>query len=158
MRLRPALTLLLALVLIAPSLAAVDVADQPASVGAVPVFHHGRVKPLAVAAEEIVYAITGKGHFAIPLARGQGADAHYELPAQTFQPAALVLSWMTAGADWQQIPFLYAPFLPLQHELGFGGEWASPAQVAAATRTIGAVRLTATRVLLPAILLTAGTH
>ena len=30
-----------------------------------------------------------------------------------------------------------------------------PAQVAAATRTIGAVRLTATRVLLPAILLTA---
>ena len=138
MRVLPALLVLLALLLTPSGLAAVDVVDLPASVGAVPVLHQGRVKPLAVAAEEIVYAITGKGHFAIPLPRGQGADRHYELPARTFQPAALVLSWMTDGQDWQEIPFLYAPFLPLQHALGFGGEWASPAQVAAANAVLAA--------------------
>ena len=138
MRLTVALLALASLLLCAPLLPALEVADLPEVVGAVPVLHQGRVKPLAVAAEEIVYAITGKGHFAIPLARGQGQEAHLELPARTFQPAALVMSWMTDGQDWQDVPFLYAPFLPLQHELGFGGEWASPGQVAAANGVLSA--------------------
>jgi ABC-type transport system involved in cytochrome c biogenesis permease subunit len=120
------------------ALHALEVPTLPDQVGQLPVLHQGRIKPLAVASEEIVYAVTGKGHFAIPSASGSGANAHQEMSGPVIHPTALVVSWMTASASWQDQPFLYAPFLPLQRELSLAGEWASPQQVAAASGYLSA--------------------
>ncbi len=101
-----------------------DVPAVPESVRRVPVLHLGRVKPMAIAAEEIVTAITGYARF------GTVSDTpSREGPALkregSYEPTALLLAWWRAPQAWAAQPLLYAPYLPLQRRLGLRGQWAS---------------------------------
>ena len=95
-------------------------ADQlPPAVDAVPMLYRGRVKPLAVAADEAIEAITGTAHFG--LVDGSG-DAMRKLA--TAPPAALVISLWLHPDIWHDRPLLANPWIPLQQQLGVG-RWIS---------------------------------
>ena len=66
-----------------------------------PVLHQGRVKPLAVAAEETLYAITGSGR----------------LPGSS-DPTTTVLEMLNDPAAWSVKPLVYVPWLASRVQLG----------------------------------------
>jgi ABC-type transport system involved in cytochrome c biogenesis permease subunit len=108
--------LLLAL-LCTVGLAAGDAAaipDLPKAIDGAPVLHQGRVKPLAVAAREIVLGITGR--------EGLPKDAGMDL-----RPAAVVGSMLADGARWRAVPLLPVAFAPARALLGLddGQRWLS---------------------------------
>lgn len=72
-----------------------------ADIDAVPVLHQGRVKPLAVAAEESLYAMAGAGH----------------LPGQIDTTLAL-LAILHDPAAFSDQPLVYVPWLNLRTKLG----------------------------------------
>ena len=89
----PAMRFLLALLFLLP-LAAADL-------DALPVLHQGRVKPLAVAAEESLYAIAGTGR----------------LPYMTDATSGL-LTLLKDPAAVSDLPLVYVPWLALRPKLG----------------------------------------
>jgi ABC-type transport system involved in cytochrome c biogenesis permease subunit len=91
----------------------------PPGVDAVPMLYRGRVKPLAVAADEAIEAITGTAHFG--LVDGSG-DAMRKVA--TAPPAALVISLWLHPDIWHDRPLLANPWIPLQQQLGVG-RWIS---------------------------------
>lgn len=113
---------ILALALLALTLAAADGLDR------LPVLHQGRVKPFAVAAEEIAFSITGRSPFALPVLQGgqriPGPDA---IPA-----TSLCMQWMAKPEDWRAQPVAWLPFIPLREQLRVPGQWASHAELSAA--------------------------
>ena len=66
-----------------------------------PVLHQGRVKPLAIAAEETLYAITGSGR----------------LPGSS-NPTTTVLEMLNDPAAWSVKPLVYVPWLASRMQLG----------------------------------------
>ena len=66
-----------------------------------PVLHQGRVKPLAVAAEETLYAIAGSGR----------------LPGSS-DPTVTVLELLNDPAAWSVKPLVYVPWLALRAQVG----------------------------------------
>jgi ABC-type transport system involved in cytochrome c biogenesis permease subunit len=122
------------LLLLAAVAGAENATDRlPTEADAIPVLHQGRVKPLAVAAEEIVYAITGYGRF------GEVREVGGRLEkGATMPPVELLLRLMAAPEAWRERPLLYVPYLPLQQQLGLSGQWASPKQAADARPLISA--------------------
>lgn len=104
-----------------------EIPELPREAHALPVLHQGRVKPLAVACEELVYAITGYGRFGEPTLDASDPKARLQRGAAV-PPAELVVDWLRAPAAWRSTPFLYAPHLELQTALGLRGQWATPEQ------------------------------
>ncbi len=70
-----------------------------------PVLHQGRIKPLAVAAEESLYAVTGSGR----------------LPGYA-DATTTVVEMMNEPAVWGERPLVYAPWLNLRAKLGLKPE------------------------------------
>jgi ABC-type transport system involved in cytochrome c biogenesis permease subunit len=104
------------------------IAALPPGTAGIPVLYRGRVKPLAVAAEEAIEAITGSSHFGVvetlPDERLK-ADAESLRKGAVAPPAALVLSlWLRPDA-WHARPFLAVPWIPLRKQIGAPGQWIS---------------------------------
>jgi len=70
-----------------------------------PVLHQGRVKPLAIAAEETLYAVAGTGR--LP---GQG------------KATTTLLGMLNDPAGWSDRPLVYVPWLALRAKLGLKPE------------------------------------
>jgi ABC-type transport system involved in cytochrome c biogenesis permease subunit len=130
---------LLLLVLLPICASAAEVAALPASAGEVPVLHQGRVKPLSVAAEEIVYSVTGYGRFGeVTTVEERGATRMDK--AKTYGPTDLLMAWTLHADEWKAKPLLYAPYLPLQQAMGLKGQWATLAEAAGSPIVGEAVR------------------
>ncbi len=82
--------------------------------------HQGRVKPLLVAAEETLYAITAKGSY---------QQGHRRRATPERRLVSTVMAWMGAPAAWERQPILYNPFLALQSAMKLDRQWASIAEV-----------------------------
>ena len=95
---------------------------------ALPVLHRGRVKPLAVAAEELTLAVTGYARFGTVRdeATREGPGLARE---QTWRATDFVLSLWQNPIAWQDRPFILVPLIAMQHELKLRGQWASPNEV-----------------------------
>ncbi len=74
-----------------------------ADLDALPVLHQGRVKPLAVAAEESLLAVAGTGRL---------------IPGET--PSATLVSLIDDPRAWVERPLVYVPWLALRGDLGLG--------------------------------------
>ncbi|HAT11255.1 MAG TPA: hypothetical protein DCS97_11845 [Planctomycetes bacterium] len=86
-----------------------------------PVLHQGRVKPLAVAAEEVITAVTGRPNFALPVLQdGQRIPGPDRIPA-----VRLLMSWMAEPLVWRERPLAWLPFIPLREQLKVPGQWAT---------------------------------
>lgn len=93
-----------------------------------PVLHQGRVKPYAVAAEEVVLAITGRSPFTVPIVQdGQRIPGPERIAATT-----LCLEWMAKPQEWRTRPVAWLPFIPLRELLKVPGQWASHEELSAA--------------------------
>jgi ABC-type transport system involved in cytochrome c biogenesis permease subunit len=101
------------------------ITHAPAIVDSLPVLHQQRIKPLSVAAEEVVLSITGKPAFGLTEAAEGGLKI-----TQKFKPVDLVLDLMLHGDAWRERPLLYVPYRPLQDQLNLKGQWISLAQLA----------------------------
>lgn len=87
-----------------------------------PVLHQGRIKPLAVAAEEALYAVAGSARIKVP---GDGPQEAYGETTLT------VVEMMNDPAAWGDRPLVYSPWLTLRAQLGLKpeGQLASVHQV-----------------------------
>jgi ABC-type transport system involved in cytochrome c biogenesis permease subunit len=99
--------------------------QAPAIVDSLPVLHQQRIKPFAVAAEEIVLSITGKPSFGLTQASAEGLKI-----TRKFRPVDLTLDLMLHPDAWRERPLLYVPYRPLQEQLKINGQWISLAQLA----------------------------
>ena len=96
-----------------------------AEIDDLPVLHAGRVKPLAVAAEEVLLGITGKVPFGEVSASGPGNQS-----ITTRIPASTLLLYLAMDpAGWNERPLVQVPWLALRERLGLAGQWASIAQL-----------------------------
>lgn len=109
--------------------------SAPIGIAALPVLHEGRVKPFAVAAEEIVLVVAGKTPFGL-VAAGAGGERRLAVRV----PAAdLLVDWWRDPAAWRNRPLVHVPWLALQGELAIPGQWAAPDELGAAQTRIDAV-------------------
>lgn len=106
------------------ALAPIFGAEAPASLDALPVLHQQRIKPFAVAAEEIVLSITGKPRFGLT----EVGETEIKITTK-MKPVDLVLDLMLDADAWRARPLLYVPYLPLQEQLHLPGQWASLQQL-----------------------------
>ncbi len=105
--------------LIACLLAAAAMAGE--ALDRLPVLHQGRVKPFAVAAEEVVMAVTGRSRFALPAIQdGQRIPGPDGIPA-----VQLLMDWMASPQEWRSQPVAWLPFIPLREQLKVPGQWAT---------------------------------
>ncbi len=116
------------------------VASLPEIVGTLPVLHQGRVKPLAVAAEEIVYAITGTGRFAEveTVEDPHHPGSFHQEKTTKAEPTDLLMAMMLEPDAWRDRPLINASHLGLQRQLGFKGPWATLVEVEGAAGFLGA--------------------
>jgi ABC-type transport system involved in cytochrome c biogenesis permease subunit len=91
--------LLLLLLLLVPATTA-EVRPVPPELDRLPVLHQGRIKPFAIAAGEIVNALTTKRAFG-PL------DDAGRLTARPWQPVPLVAAILRDPAAWRAVPMLH---------------------------------------------------
>lgn len=81
----------------------------PPALAALPVLHNHRIKPFAIAADELCYAVTGKIRF------GVGLDGR---PASS---GAVVLDWLRDGEVWKTRPLVEVQLIALREEIGLEG-------------------------------------
>ncbi len=118
-------TLLLALAAVILNAAAID---------SLPVLHQGRVKPYAVAAGEIVTAVTGRSSFALPVLQ----DGQRIAGPKRLEASALAMDWMAYPQEWRTQPIAWLPFIPLREQLKIPGQWATFDELSAATPVLQA--------------------
>ena len=119
-----------ALVLLIGVAAIAGEAALPRELLGLPVLHQNRVKPFAVAADEVVHSITGRSQFGEVVVVGEGADEALTIADGSKRPAIeTLLAWMRRPQEWHGKRLLYCPWLPLQKRLGLKGQWASLAEL-----------------------------
>lgn len=120
---------LLLLCLLCGSLIAAESASHPVlpilapEAGRLPVLHHGRIKPLAVAAEEVLLAICGRPRFGLVVGEGPAMRL-----VERWDPTRQLLSLALEPEAWRPRPLVWIPYQPLRQQLGLG-EWASLVQL-----------------------------
>lgn len=119
---------LLLLALLAAVCAAADGLDR------LPVLHQGRVKPFAVAADELVLSIAGRSPYAVPVLQdGQRIPGPERIAA-----VDLAMRLMADPQAWRGLPLAWIPFIPLRERLQVPGQWATLEELSAATPVLQA--------------------
>ncbi|TVR08249.1 MAG: hypothetical protein EA401_14215, partial [Planctomycetota bacterium] len=96
-----------------------EILAQERALGNMPVLHSGRVKPLSVAAREVVRAITGQGRFG-PVT-GEGVRMQV---TERHAPVDLLVAWWRDPAVWRDLPLIEVPRRDVQDQLRVG-RWSS---------------------------------